>query len=417
MAGLTLSWLILMLRQFPCRAQVQPFSAMCYTDITALYGARGLSEGKIPYLDTPLEYPVLTGGLVELARRISGLLGAKSGPNLPGDVTAHASEVFFGVNAVLLFVLFGVLIWAHLRMARPEDAILIAIAPAIWTAGLINWDALVVALASLALLAWGRKRPALAGVFIGLGTAAKLYPAFFFVPLVILCVRAGRWRELLRALGAAVGVWLVVNVPVYLANPENWSYFWQYNSGGRGGDLGSVWYVLSLAGFDIPNAASLWLVPLAVGFAAICVLLALAPTRPRLAQGVFLVVAWFLIVNKVYSPQYVLWLLPLLILARPRWVDWIVFAVGETFYYACIWLYLDGALASGTGDQARIYWLSVVVRVGVQLWLCARVAMDVWWPETDIVRDAELDDPNGGPLASVPDAPWLDVLRRGAGAR
>ena len=47
----------------------------------------------------------------------------------------------------------------------------------------------------------------------------------------------------------------------------------------------------------------------------------------------FLVVAAFLMTNKVYSPQYVLWLLPLMILARPKWRDWLIFTAGELIYF------------------------------------------------------------------------------------
>ena len=44
-----------------------------------------------------------------------------------------------------------------------------------------------------------------------------------------------------------------------------------------------------------------------------------APRPPRLASLAFLVVAAFLLVNKVWSPQYSLWLVPLAVLALPRW--------------------------------------------------------------------------------------------------
>src|SRR5205085_1016810 len=44
-----------------------------------------------------------------------------------------------------------------------------------------------------------------------------------------------------------------------------------------------------------------------------------APVRPRLAQLAFLCVLAFLLTTKVWSPQYSLWLVPLLALARPRW--------------------------------------------------------------------------------------------------
>src|SRR5215475_54267 len=38
------------------------FQAHCYTDIYPLYFGEGLWHGQIPYLDHPVEYPVLIGG-------------------------------------------------------------------------------------------------------------------------------------------------------------------------------------------------------------------------------------------------------------------------------------------------------------------------------------------------------------------
>ena len=412
-AALTVSWLILMIRQLPCRAATQPYGALCYTDITALYYARGLRDGQVPYLDSALEYPVLTGGLVELARRITMLLGGQSRPGLSDDTVGIAAGIFFGVNALLLFVLFGLTVVAHLRLSRPQDALMVAASPAIMTAALINWDGLVVALTALAFLAWARGRPVLAGVLIGLGVAAKLYPAFLLLPLGVLCLRSGRVREFVATVTAALAAWLVVDVPVYLANPTNWLYFWEYNSSGRGADLGSIWYVFQLMGAPVPGVSMVWKAALIIGFLIIAALLLAAPTRPRFAQGAFLVVAWFLIVNVVYSPQYVLWLLPLLVLARPRWVDWVVFSCSETLYYLFIWFFLDGSLNLPGTNDARLYWVSVFCRVGVQLWLCGRVIADMWDPRRDVVRWNGADDPDGGLLDQRPDAPWLVGLRLG----
>ena len=45
--------------------------------------------------------------------------------------------------------------------------------------------------------------------------------------------------------------------------------------------------------------------------AGIGVLILVAPRRPRLHQVVFLTVAAFVVTNKVYSPQFVVWLIPL----------------------------------------------------------------------------------------------------------
>jgi uncharacterized membrane protein len=65
----------------------------------------------------------------------------------------------------------------------------------------------------------------------------------------------------------------------------------------------------------------------------------------------FLVVAAFLMTNKVYSPQYVLWLLPLMILARPKWRDWLIFTAGELIYFVAIWWHLGGFLSPGTARR------------------------------------------------------------------
>lgn len=411
--GLTVSWLIVMLRQIPCQnGGNQYLPGMCYSDIGVLYYWRGLKDGLIPILQTDLEYPVLTAALMEFSRRIVMFLGGQSAPDLSSEQVAHASSLFVGVNTVLLFILMAVLIWSQLQLSRPWDALMIAISPAIWTTGLINWDALVLALTGLAILAWARKAPLWAGIWIGLGIAAKLYPVLLLVPLTILCLRTNRIRPLLWTYLGTAGSWLLVNLPVYLAAPEGWLNFWTFNAD-RGADLGSFWYALTLLKIEVPAVSSVVSVLMVLGTAVICILMMVTPRRPRLAQGIFLVVAWFLILNKVYSPQYVLWLLPLLVLARPRWFDWLVFSFAETLYFAAVWAYLDGKLANGAGED-RIYVLTILIRVGVQLWLCARVIKDMFDPSRDIVRAGGLDDPDGGVLDEAPDAPWFRRLMRPA---
>ena len=146
------------------------------------------------------------------------------------------------------------------------------------------------------------------------------------------------------------------------------------------------------------------------GGAAIAALLIWAPRRPRVAQGVFLVVVLFCLVNKVYSPQYMLWLLPLLVLARPVWRDWAVFTAAEVAYWWAVWQYLgDGAVYAGDG-QPRLYIAAILLRVGVQVWLASNVVRDALRPESDPVRVGGVDDPHGGVLDRAPDAGWVSRL-------
>lgn len=406
---LTVNFVVLMLRQLPCQVWgATNFLAGCYSDIQVLWYWRGLQDGKIPYLQADVEYPVLTGAFMELGRRLVMLFGGQSAPGLTPTQIEAASKLFIGITAVLIFVLLAVLVWAHLNMHRPWDAMMIAASPAIFTTGLINWDALVIALTSLAILSWARKKPIWTGIWLGLGIAAKLYPALLLAPLFILAARTGKWREFFTTAAATAGAWLAVNLPVFLASPHGWLYFWTFNVD-RGADLGSVWYALQLGGLTIPGLSTLISALMVVGTVAILGLMLFAPTKPRFAQGAFLMVALFLVLNKVYSPQYVLWLLPLLALARPRWLDWIMFSVAETIYYYAIWAHLDGVLV---GDGAgRLYWLAVYFRVGVQLWLASRVIGDILHPENDIVRSPGLDDPDGGIFDRAGDVAWVQQLR------
>lgn len=52
------------------------------------------------------QYPVLTGVLMDVARRLTLLLGGQTGPGLPEAVVGQTEALFFGVNALLLFGLF-----------------------------------------------------------------------------------------------------------------------------------------------------------------------------------------------------------------------------------------------------------------------------------------------------------------------
>jgi uncharacterized membrane protein len=262
--------------------------------------------------------------------------------------------------------------------------------------GLVNWDILAITAVAGALWAWSRDRPVLSGVLIGLGTAIKLYPLFLLGALLVVCLRRGRLPDFARAAGAAVAAWLLVNVPVLAYDYEAWKVFWTFNTD-RAADLGSLWLVWDQSGH--PVSAELINEASAVFFVAVCVAVLVLGLRsrrpPRIAQLAFLIVVGFLLVNKVYSPQYVLWLLPLAVLARPRWRDVLIWTAAEVFYFGAVWLYLGGWTASASSGQPdRFYWFAILVRVAGELYLAGMVVRDVLQPWRDPVRaDGVTDDP------------------------
>lgn len=372
----------------------------CYSDIPPLYFGRGLADGEVPYIgqegDRQVEYPVLTGAVMWLTAQL--VPDAADGVEA-GDRTLR----YFDVNALLLAVCAAVAVAATALTAgrRPWDAALVALSPVLALSGTINWDLYAVALLALAMLAWARERPVAAGVLVGLAAATKFYPLFVLGPLLVLCWRAGRLREYGATLVAAVCAWAAVNLPVMLVDLEGWSRFYRLSEE-RGAGFGSIWFVLSQQGRAVPDSA----LNLVSGglFALACVAVAVlglrAERRPRLPQLVFLVVAAFLLTNKVYSPQYALWLLPLAALARPRWRDVLVWQAGEVVHFVGTWLLIAG-YPPGNADRALGedgYGITVLAHVGGTLWLCWVVVRDVLRPEHDPVRTA----PDGSPLADDP---------------
>ena len=124
--------------------------------------------------------------------------------------------------------------------------------------------------------------------------------------------------------------------------------------------------------------------------------------RPRFAQLAFLVIAAFVITNKVYSPQYVLWLIPLAAMARPRWRDFLIWQVGQVIYFAAIWLYLVGYTSENKGLPIGWYSVSIIVAIASTCYFGGMVIRDMIQPEHDPLRTAKFvedrDDTGGGVL-------------------
>jgi hypothetical protein len=292
------------------------------TPIYERYG-EAVTQGQVPYRDFAVEYPPAAlpvfvlpalgdGGSETYERRFDGLMAT------------------LGVACVLLAAATSSL-WAPLFVAT---------APLLLGSVMLSrfdlWPAALTA-AALALLVAGRFR--LGAGTLGLATAAKLYPAVI-VPIALAHIWRSRGRrEALLCTGAVLAVVAAIVLPFAVIAPGGvWDAFWR--QAGRPLQIESFGAGLLLAahhlfGLELTMESSHGSQNLAGGAAAVLAVVstvlqlgALAAiwiwhargpaTRDRLLAASAAAVCAFVAFGKVLSPQFLIWLIPLVPLVRGR---------------------------------------------------------------------------------------------------
>jgi uncharacterized membrane protein len=311
---------------------------VCYSDIQYLWLGRDVDKHVFPYVSgsiTPdgqlvggvVEYPVLTGLLI-----------------WAGALLASTDGGFLALSA-LLMAPFGLLTgWMLGRLARWR-ALVWAIGPPLVLYAFHNWDLPVVACAVGAVYVVhgrGTERPladraTVAAVLLGLGFALKLYPGAFVLPLALHVLAQSRpgsldWRGALRVPLAAGATVVLVNLPFAVAGYEGWRASFTFQQL-RNVDLttNSIWYWAFRPDSDPENLDFQQTIDVV---SPLLVLLAFAVAAGvgwwRFRRGgsyPWIVVSaamlcGFMLLHKVHSPQYTLWLLPFFVLLAVPW-GWI----------------------------------------------------------------------------------------------
>jgi uncharacterized membrane protein len=333
---------------------------LCYTDVVPLLDTEQLRGSRLPLLDEcqPVEgrscdeYPVLTMYVMRLTSWISGASYFR----------------FYWVNVVVMTAL-AALIAVVLYVANGPRALYFALAPTLLVYGTMNWDLVAVAFATAGLLAFFLQRDRLSGAMIGLGAAAKLYPALMVVPLLAQRIRERKPDDAIVLGWTSAGAWLLVNLPFIVLAPVAWLTFFRFN-GERQDDFDSLWYI-ACRHLDLcpsTRAINIWSFALFVGSAAaVWVLKARRhPDFPRWTLGLPLIVL-FLLSNKVYSPQYGLWLLPWFALALPRLWVFIAFSLTDVAVFATRFTWF-GRQQGAAGASQGMFEAMVLLRALVLVW-------------------------------------------------
>ncbi|HEX6683997.1 MAG TPA: glycosyltransferase 87 family protein [Candidatus Limnocylindrales bacterium] len=404
---LALHWI----QKSPCRdgawENLEQYKRFCYTDVLALYYFEGLAEGKVPYVpdadDHQVEYPVLTGVMMGVIGLPIHSIAKNSNPTL------NQGQAFYDVTALALmaFAVASVAMMLSLRRRRPWDVAMFALSPALLVTATVNWDFLAIVLAVAGIWFWARRHPLLAGIMLGLGGAAKLWPIFLLGAIIVVTVRRRDYLPMALAVVGTAGAWLVANVPVMALSYKDWSRFLELNQE-RAIDWGTLWYIgrfldtdyFGSAGAsfygDIPLVTNLALVLFALGCLGILALGLRAPVTPRVAQLAFLIIALFLVTSKVWSQQFNLWLLPLIVLARPKWGAFLFWQLAEVGYFLAFYAELMGASGQQVIPEGTFVFASFMRLASVVL-LMALVVREIMRPELDVVRTTYNGDPDSPP--------------------
>ncbi len=333
----------------------------CYSDIATLYGERDLDKDQWSYTSktNAVEYPVLTGTVMWFFAR-----ALPSGEN----------EIlnYYRLNTLFLAALFIFIAYIVYRI-RPEVAYLAAIAPAAVASLYINWDLWAIASMMLAIYWFDRKRFDYSALAIGISISTKFLPIFLLLPIVLILWRRNEIKTLIRYLAITAATFAVINIPVLLTTPEGWLRFYQLNFD-RGQDWGSAWYALSSLGVPLGNTNFFAL--LALLLAVLVVSLFIFGTKETLtiADVSFIVLALVMIASKVYSPQYVLWLVPLAVIAMTTRKDFHAFwiwQIAEVIYHVAIWQHLATVTDAKFGLPLTGYALISLIRIAACLYFVA----------------------------------------------
>ena len=328
------------------------YTHACYTDIPALFSERGLNTNTFPYLSSTnsIEYPPVIG----LGNWLISFI-------TPSE---NSFRTFFDINALIILVLFFISA-IIVRKIAPTYQYLFPLAPAVIASLFINWDMWAVVSTLLAIYYFDKKKYEASGIWLGISIATKFFPIVLLLPIAIIFYRSSQIQLLYRYLFTTAIFWGAINIPIALTHFDGWWRFFKLNLE-RGADFGSIWYALSLLDIKIPYLDLIYPLLSIVLFIGLAIYLLKLPSTPNLAAIALFALVIFTTVGKVYSPQYILWLTPLAVIALQNSKQLITFwfwQATEITYHLAIWQYLALFSDAQFGLPAGGYALATIIRV------------------------------------------------------
>ena len=333
----------------------------CYSDIPALYGERALDKGVWAYSngESSVEYPVVQGAIMWATAKV---------------IPSGANNYFYG-NALLLALLFIFIAFIVYRI-RPEFGYLLPLAPAAIASLYINWDLWAIAAMMLAIYWFDRKQDYASAFALGIAISTKFLPIFLLIPIALIYFRREELLKFVKYSAIVVATFAAINLPVALTTFDGWWRFYSLNLN-RGSDWGSLWYALSNLGLDLTHQNYLSVLLLLIAITLFSLFFLQTVDVLKLAHVALFIMVAVMAVSKVYSPQYVLWLAPLAVIALIDKRDVAIFWFwqgAEVLYHLAIWQHLATVTGAKFGLPVVAYSVITLIRIGASIALVLRLA-------------------------------------------
>jgi len=367
-------------------------SRLCYNDIQPLYYSHGIAHHVFPYVHATLaggkgahgfnEYPVLTGLFMWAVGWLS-----------------WSGSSYLAVTMIVLSLCAAVTAWLLWRMVSGR-AVFWTASPILAIYAFHNWDLLAVTASVAGVYLWLSGRPRLAALAFAIGGAFKLYPALFIIPLVCDQLALRRTRRAAEVGAVGCGSLAVINLPFVLINASGWWATYRFHTDRPPTSSGTIWAVLDRSlSTTTENRASFALLAAALVVITVRLFFASPAAAYPVIEWCAAATAAVILLNKVSSPQYILWLVPFLALLRMRSIWWWLLSATALLRYAA--LFGVDVLPIGTHTADRVVHAAVILQASLLLLYAAAILLPRRNRPVALLPPASLNHTASDPIAAA----------------
>jgi len=248
----------------------------------------------------PVEYPALTGLVMWL---LSFLVS-------PSETAIFD---YYRITAAFQIVLLAISAYLIFKLAGKKYGFYFILAPAVLYSLNRNWDIWAIAAMLLAIYLFEKSRYDLSAFLLAVAIATKFFPVVLMLPIMIIFLRSKQVKLFIRYAIITAISWIAINLPFILINYEGWAYFYKFSAERA---LGSASF-FEITNIILPSITFSSIHFYILNFLAMILVTSYflrLKTIPTLAATSFFVMFGFILFNKQYSLQYVIWLAALAVL-------------------------------------------------------------------------------------------------------